>query len=122
MDVQLSLVDDYDGVLLEDLQGWLSLESELRGAVAAVQTAPRPGELGTVTDALAVALGGGGTLTVLAASLRAWFAQPRRSDVRIVIRDADGRSVEVDAKRVTDVQALLIAVLPQARGGADEVG
>jgi hypothetical protein len=35
------------------------------------------------------------------------LAQPRRSDVRIVVTSPDGRRVELDAKRVGDVEQLL---------------
>jgi hypothetical protein len=35
--------------------------------------------------------------------LKVFLAQPRRSDVRIVVTWPDGRRVELDAKRVSDV-------------------
>lgn len=62
--------------------------------------------MGALADALAVAVGSGGVLTVLTASLRAYLSQPRKSDVRILVR-AEGRSVTVEAERVNDVEALL---------------
>lgn len=73
---------------------------------AAGNRAP-PGELGAVTDVLIVALGTGGTASVLASSLRTFLAQPRRSDVRITVQAPDGSRVEVDAKRVADVENLV---------------
>ena len=90
-----------------ELADWLRHEPELRGLVAPDSAVPGAGELGSPADVLVVAVGSGGALTALATSLRAFLAQPRRSDLRIVVRAPDGRSVEVDAKRVDDVAGLL---------------
>lgn len=64
-------------------------------------------------DAVTVALSAGGALSVLASSLRVWFAQPRRSDVRLKIRQADGGTLELDAKRVRagELEAILRTAL-----------
>ncbi|MFI9788920.1 hypothetical protein ACIHEI_36225 [Kitasatospora sp. NPDC051984] len=108
-DLRLSVAggDSIDAIdELADLADWLRHEPELRGLVAFADPEPGPGELGALADALVVAVGSGGALTVLAASLRAYLSQPRKSDVRIVVR-AEERSVTVDAKRVKDVEALL---------------
>ena len=113
MDVLLSVEGDDPDEGLSELHDWLRQESDLRGLVTPVANAPRPGELGSVTDALSVAVGAGGTLSVLAASLKVFLAQPRRSDVRIVIKSADGQRVEIDAKRVGDVEALVREALEQ---------
>ena len=107
MDVSLQVQGDDPDEGLPELQEWLRQEPGLRGKVTPVARDPKPGELGTITDLLSVAVSGGGALTVLAASLKAFFAQPRRSDVRITIKTADGRSVEIDAKRVKDVESLI---------------
>jgi hypothetical protein len=96
---------------LSELSGWLGQESALRGLISPAPAVPAPGELGALADALVVAVGGGGAISVLAASLKAFLARPRRSDVRIVVSTPDGRRVEVDAKRVDDVEALLRRVL-----------
>lgn len=104
--------DDDEG--LAELQDWLRQEPALRGKVKAVDGVPKPGELGIVTDLLSVALGSGGAITVLAASLKAFFAQPRRSDLKVTIRTADGGTVEIDAKRVADVESLLAKALNPA--------
>lgn len=107
MDVSLQV----EGEDLADLQDWLRQEPELRGRVAMVAASPNPGELGTLADVLSVAVGGGGALTALAASLKSFLAQPRRSDVRIVVTAPDGRHVEIDAKRVADVDTLVTTAL-----------
>lgn len=98
---------------LAELSDWLGQEPEFRGRVSG-DTTPRPGELGAVTDAVVVAVGSGGVLSVLAASLKAFLALPRRSDVRIKVTGRpDGRTVEIDAKRVSDVEAMLREALGQ---------
>jgi hypothetical protein len=114
VDVSLQVDGDDSGEGLAELHEWLRQEPELRGHVTPVAAEPKPGELGTITDLLSVAVGGGGALTVLTASLKSFFAQPRRSDVRITIRTADGRSMEIDAKRVKDVEALLAGTFDQS--------
>lgn len=113
MDVSLLVEGDDPGEGLAELQDWLHQEPEFRGRLTPVALVPQLGELGAVADSLSVAVGGGGALTVLAASLKAFFAQPRRSDVRITIRAVDGRSVEVDARRVNDVEALVAGIIGQ---------
>lgn len=89
------------------LADWLAQESELRGLVTPAPAVPGAGELGALSDVLLVTVGSGGAISVLAASLKAFLAQPRRSDVKIVITGADGRKVEIDAKRVDDVEGLV---------------
>jgi hypothetical protein len=67
--------------------------------------------MGALTDVLVVAAGSGGTLTVLAHSLRAWFAQPKRSDVRIQVKTPDGREITVNAERVSRPKVIVDEVL-----------
>jgi len=112
--VDLALISDDTGDGLEELHEWLRQEPELRGRVAFAEHEPAPGQLGPFSDALSIAVGAGGALSVLAASLKAFFAQPRRSDLRIIIRSGDGRSVEIDATRVRDVEAVLRGVFGRA--------
>lgn len=69
------------------------------------QAAPRPGEMGGLADALVVALSSGGAGAVLARSLSTWLWQ-RRSDLKLTIT-SNGRTVELDAVRVPDAQALV---------------
>jgi hypothetical protein len=108
---QLSVEGDEPVEGLAELSDWLRQESELRGLVSSGNAVPRPGELGALSDLLMVAVGSGGILSVLAASLKVFLVQPRRSDVRIVVTSPDGRRVELDAKRVGDVEQLLRQVL-----------
>ncbi|MFE6864978.1 hypothetical protein ACFVFS_00310 [Kitasatospora sp. NPDC057692] len=100
----------------ESLTDWLRGEPGLRG-VGLSGPPPGAGEMGAVLDTVSVALGTGGGLSVLASSLRAWFAQPRRSDVRLKIRRPGGVTVELDAKRVRAGE--LEAILRGALDGSD---
>ncbi|MFE2721778.1 hypothetical protein [Kitasatospora sp. NPDC059327] len=125
MDLHLSVTGGQPASDAESLTDWLRGEPELAGTVGLTGAAPRPGELGTALDVLTVAVGAGGGLSVLAASLRTWFAHPRRSDVRLKIRRPDGESVELDAKRVSaaELETVLRQVLdrePVPDGTASE--
>jgi hypothetical protein len=95
---------------LEELSDWLGREPDLRRMITPVFAEPACGELGTLTDALIMAVGSGGALSALAASLKTFLALPRRSDLRIVLSAPDGRRVEIDAKRVADVEAVIRAL------------
>jgi hypothetical protein len=90
---------------LEDslnLGQWLGAEPEIRPNLRRVTRPPADGEMGSVADVLQVAVATGGTATVLAAALKSWLEQPRRSSIRIVVEYAGGnpRSVEIEADRV----------------------
>jgi propanediol utilization protein len=80
-------------------------------------TGPTPGEgeLGALADVLVVAVGSGGTLSVLATSLKAWLVQPRGQHVKIRVRRDGEETVEIDADRINAAQA--DALLRQALGG-----
>ena len=99
--IRISLISG-DHADLESLGSWLRGEGELSGRVVPAMAGPREGELGVPADALIVAVGSGGTLSVLAAALKAWVSLPRRSDVRIKIQGVDGRAVEIAADRVSE--------------------
>lgn len=113
MEIRISMAD---GALteLESLNDWLGGERELAGRVKLASAEPREGELGALSESLVVAVGSGGAISVLAASLKAWLTLPRRSDVRIKIQQADGSSVEIDAKRVAGGQADIGSIIRQA--------
>jgi hypothetical protein len=90
MKVELELHGSASDALREDMSRWLMDEPELRGKVSERRPPMSETELGGVADVLIVALASGGAASVLAASLREWFAQPRRSDVSVRIRWPDG--------------------------------
>jgi hypothetical protein len=119
MEVRISVVGG-EPAELESLDGWIRRERELAGRVTFVGATPREGELGALGEALVVAVGSGGAVSVLAASLKAWISLPRRSDVRIRVEGTDGRVVEIDADRVSggQIDALVRQVL--ASGTSEE--
>lgn len=102
---------------LRSLHDWLSYEEALRGHVCLVLHPIEPDQMGGVLDALVVAVGSGGMLAVLAGALSTWVAQ-RRSDIKLTVISEDGRTVELDAKRVDhavmmrDIERLLEAREP----------
>ena len=109
MDVWISLYGADQATQLESLSDWLRGEPELGSRVRLIGSEPRPTEMGALADSLVVAAGGGGVLSVLAGSLRAWLSHPRRSDVRIRIQTSADQGFEIDAKRVSpeDIDRLL---------------
>lgn len=109
VDVQLTF-EKSDADELRLLHEWLTLEPELRGKVKKNQPQSTQ-EMGVLGEALAVAVGSGGALSVLFTSLKVWFAQPRRSDVRIELETGDGRKVMLDARRVARPEELVREVL-----------
>ena len=113
MEIRISMAD---GALteLESLNDWLGGERELAGRVKLASAEPREGELGALSESLVVAVGSGGAISVLAASLKAWLSLPRRSDVRIRIHRGDGSSVDIDAKRVDAGHVNVEALIRQA--------
>jgi hypothetical protein len=111
VEVRLSVAGVDQVEELHDLASWLGGESELRGRVKRIGPAPAPGELGATADILVAAVSGGGAVSVLVGSLLAYLSQPRHSDVRITVEGPEGRRVELDAKRVHDVEGLVRQVL-----------
>lgn len=92
------VADDMDG--LASLNDWLRHEEELRGRVRLVPQVPEPGQMGSLVDVLAVAVGGSGALTVLAKSLAVWLRQPRRSTIRISVARLDGTTVGITGENL----------------------
>ena len=105
MKVLVSLAGSRQAEALESLDDWLKDEPRLAGRVRMSGNVPGEGELGALGEALVVAVGSGGTLSVLATSLHAWLSQPRRSDVRIRVQGDNGRIAEIAADRIDAAQA-----------------
>ena len=85
---------------LESLAAWFDQEGELRGLIKPATAVPDAGELGTLAGALYAAVGAGGAVTALAASLKAFLSQPRGAKVRLTVTRTDGTTLELDADRV----------------------
>jgi hypothetical protein len=119
MEVRVRLNGSPPGAL-ESLDDWLQGDTRFNGRVRMRGPQPRDGEMGALTDVLVVALGSGGTLSVLATSLHAWLSQPRRSNIRVRVEGADGQVVEIGADRVTAQQAEALLDRAFGSGAAGE--
>jgi Effector Associated Constant Component 1 len=89
---------------LRSLRLWMLDVCGLRGPIDLRPAAARPGEMGSVTDALVVAAGSGGALTSLAGALVSWLRH-RTSDVTIKVVRPDGSVLEFEGRRVRGVGA-----------------
>jgi len=87
---------------LSSLAAWLRREDELRGRVRFADDTIDPDRMsgGTLVDVLAIAVGAGGVLSVLANSLSVWLRQPRRANVRIKVSQPDGTKVEITGEHL----------------------
>jgi hypothetical protein len=115
VEVRISCVGGDRAIGIESLGDWLRGEPELAGRLRVAGPMPGEGELGVLADVLVVAVGSGGTLSVLATSLKAWLARPHGQHVRIRVRRDGGETVEIDADRINAGQA--DALLRRALGG-----
>jgi membrane-associated two-gene conflict system component 1 (EACC1) len=114
MDARIQLVSgDRDDLRL--LYEWLGNERELRGSVRMVSAPISDDHLGSLPDAVAVALGAGGAGTVLASSLTTWL-QSRRTSVKVKV-EVPGRSLTLDIQTIDDARPLLRELL--SRNDAD---
>ena len=90
------------------LADWLRQEPDLQGLVTVPRPAPRPGELGSPAEILAVAVGSGGTLSILAASLQTYLTARPRSTTRVTVRDTPHeRTVTIDTRNADEAVKLL---------------
>ncbi|WP_410657581.1 effector-associated constant component EACC1 [Amycolatopsis sp. lyj-112] len=87
---------------LRSLHGWLTDVQELKGAVGLRESPPPSGALGPLLDALVVALGPAGAATAFATTVIAWL-RLRRGDVHIKVTLDDGRSAELSATKVSEL-------------------
>jgi Effector Associated Constant Component 1 len=98
----LTITVDGDGTLddMRSLWAWFTREDELRGRVELREGPPTPGTLGSVPEALLVALGPGGAGAVVASVLITWLRQ-RSANVEIRASRTDhGTSIAVSARSV----------------------
>lgn len=74
------------------LLDWLAGERALSGRARLVRAVPGESQLGGVFDMLAVALGSGGVLAVLANSLTAWI-KTRHQRISVTVEGPSGRVI-----------------------------
>jgi hypothetical protein len=95
---------------LRALRYWLLEVCDLAGPVDLRQADPRPGELGSVTDALVVAVGSGGAVTALTGAVVSWLRH-RTADVAVRLVRPDGSELEFAGKRVRGVDATQVSAM-----------
>lgn len=118
MEIQLAIEAPDATTVTRDLMVWLTQASALRGRVHLDRKPSEPGKMGALSDTLVVAVGAGGTLTVLANALSVWLRHPRRAKVTVSVERADGTRVDITADHVRtpeEVEALLRLCLPSDR-------
>lgn len=112
----ISLIDG-DVSELTSLYAWLQCVDEFRGRVERVGAVSKPGEMGGLTEMLAVALSSGGAGAVLVRTLPTWLSMRR---AKINIEFSSGKRtqrVQIDAANATDAQRLLQAALDHVACG-----
>jgi hypothetical protein len=111
---------DLAGDELRSLRRWMLDVRNVGGPVDLRQADPKPGELGSLSDALVVAAGSGGALTTLAGAVVSWVRH-RTTDLTVTIVRPDGAVLEVDGKRVRAVDAQeLTAMISNLAAGLAE--
>jgi hypothetical protein len=96
VDIRVEVVGEHSGDELRSLREWLVSDSALRGRVHLVTAAPAEGTLGGGLDALTVALGNGGVVTVFATAAVTWLRR-RTGRMDIKVTRPDGATVEVSS-------------------------
>ncbi|MFJ3794241.1 hypothetical protein [Kitasatospora sp. NPDC090091] len=107
-----------DAVEVSALWQWLNDERELRGRVVREPAPIGATELGGFADLFTVAVGAGGSGTVLATSLIAWI-RTRRTTATVTV-EADGKRITLDIATVDDIFPLLHELLTPTTTTADE--
>lgn len=99
-----------EGVQSQALFGWLSETPELAARSKLTRSDAPDGAQGLEADAIAVALGSGGSITALALCLKTWieayYAQ-RRTSVHVEVTGEDGKKAIIEASNANDAEALL---------------
>jgi Effector Associated Constant Component 1 len=90
---------------LASLFNWLNRD-DFQGHVDIQRKPMKPGEMGAISDTLAVTLGAGGAGTALINSIALWIRM-RRSAVRLKIRATNGVEIELSADNVENLENII---------------
>lgn len=97
---------------LRALRAWISGEDDLRGRVRLVGPPIKAGQMGGITDAITVAISGGGVATVTVRSVFAWLRQRQYGHrVRLTLQDSSGRRADVELDGLRDPESVIKKVL-----------
>ena len=109
MEILLRITEP-EGVQSQALFAWLSESHELAGRARLKPSDALDGAQGLGADAVAVAVGSGGTITALALCLKTWieayYAQ-RRTNVHLEVTAKNGKKAVIEASNANDAEALL---------------
>lgn len=90
------------------LARWLRDEDDLRGRVDLRNEPLQQGQMGGLTEAVVVAVSGGGVATVLVNSLFTWLTTRRdASKVTLAVESASGKKLELACGSPDDAERLL---------------
>jgi hypothetical protein len=89
---------------LRDLGEYLSGTDELRGCVYPRSRPPGREEMGPVLEALEIAVGVGGAAAATATAIIGWL-QSRPASVRITVKGPGERTLDLDARGVSGLDA-----------------
>ncbi|HEX6521803.1 MAG TPA: hypothetical protein VF070_17625 [Streptosporangiaceae bacterium] len=106
MDITVT-ASDVDGQDLRSLHDSLAREPELRGRSRLLGGTPQQGTMGTVAEALTVALEPGGAVAAFAAVIITWL-RLRTGSARFRITRPDGSSIEFASARARELDAQAI--------------
>lgn len=95
------------------LRDWLAREPQFRGGIQAEGRPVEPGSMGALEDVLMVALGSGGTATVLAKSVSVWLQQ-RRSGLSVKMTAPDGTHIEITSEGAASEQIAEMFGVPRS--------
>jgi Effector Associated Constant Component 1 len=109
MDAQIRISGGDEAGEYAALLKWLYGEDELRGRIRTANGPIGETDLGPAVQLLTVALGTGGTGTVLASSLKIWL-KSRKTTAKITV-ESSGRSVSLDIETADEVAPLLEQIL-----------
>jgi hypothetical protein len=96
---------------LPELAKWFRADADLRGDSRLVGQSIEAGEMGAAFDAVAIAVGSGGMVTVAIHSLFTWLSQRQKDkSVHIKLKRDDGQEASVDVVGVSDPEKLIAEI------------
>lgn len=117
--ISISVAEGADYV--DDLAQWLGQYPELSGKITSPSADGQTGIMaGSLVDALVVAVGAGGSLTVLAKGIVAWagsYRLQRGVDVHVYAINRDGEKIAVDVRNAPSAESVLSQILEKVDRG-----
>lgn len=90
------------------LSAWLNGTRELRGLARVASRTPDEGQMGTIADVVAVAVGSSGVAAILIGKVYDWIVLRRDAgSLTVKIVRSDGTSVEITVDRAQDRAELI---------------